>query len=66
MPDCVMTICDAQRVGMQHCCSYGVLLPSGQGQESTEGRVDGGGGEVLEGQPCSAEQRLNILQRKIV
>ncbi|TNN81389.1 hypothetical protein EYF80_008445 [Liparis tanakae] len=40
MPDCVVTICDAQRVGMQHCCSYGVLLPSGQGQESTEGRVD--------------------------
>lgn len=66
MPDCAMATCDAQWLGMQHRCSHGVLLPPGQGQKTTEGWVDGGGGEVLDGQPGWAEQWLNILQREIV
>lgn len=66
MPDCAMTSCDTQGLGVQHCRSDGVLLSAGQRQESTEGGVDGGGGEVLEGQPGWAEQWLDILQRKIV
>lgn len=51
MPDRAVTTCEAQGLGMQHCCSYGVLLSHGQGKKSTEGRVDGGGGEVLKCQP---------------
>lgn len=51
MPDCAVAICDAQGLGMQHCCSEWVLLSHGQSQKSTEGRVDGGGGEVLKSQP---------------
>lgn len=61
-----MSTCDAQGLSMQHCCSYGVLLSHGQGQKSTEGCEDGGGGEVLKVQPGWAEQWLNILKRKIV
>lgn len=51
MPDCAMATCDAQGLGMQHCRSYGILLSHGQGQKRAEGCVDGGGGEVLKGQP---------------
>lgn len=66
MSDGTMATCDAQRLGVQHGCRYGLLLSNGQSQKTTEAGVDGGGREVLKGQPGRAEQGPDVFQRQIV
>ena len=61
--DHVMSAGNPQRLGMEHCCGDGVLLPHRQGQQSTEAGIKGGRGEVLKGQPGREQQRLDHLPR---
>ena len=41
-------------------------LAQAQGQEATQGGVQARGGEVLQGQPGGAQQRLDALQGEVL
>ena len=66
VPQRVVAVGHAQGVRVEHGGGGGVQLAQAQGQEATQGGVQARGGEVLQGQPGGAQQRLDALQGEVL
>lgn len=66
VPCHVMAGGHTQGLDVEHRRGDRIPLPQRQGQQATEAGVEGGRGEMLQGQPGGAKQRLHCLHRETV